>query len=50
MTLSRVGVNRESKGETEDNNEEQGLDASGKMAAVLGHFCSHQAGVFFTTE
>ena len=31
------------------NNEERGLDSSGKMAAVLGHFCSHQAGVFFTT-
>ena len=30
----------------EVNNEERGLNSSGKMVAVLGHFCSHQAGVF----
>ena len=32
-------------------NEERGLDSSGKMSAVLGHFCplSCQAGEFFTT-
>ena len=28
------------------NNEKRGLDSSGKMAAVLGHFCSRQARVF----
>ena len=32
--------------ETEINNGERGLDSSGKMAAVLNHCCSHQAGVF----
>ena len=37
----------ENRTETEVNNEERGLDSSGRMAAVLGHLCSHQTGVFF---